>query len=128
MIYGGREHSFSDLPDVVRYVCDTLRARRHEFDTIVGVGLSGVTVAVPVALRLRKKLAIVRSAGSQRHSAHHVEGDVGRRWVLVDDFPSSGSTEDRAHRLISKHTPDTVQVGAVFYQSAQSARKGWHNR
>jgi len=82
-----------------------------KFDTIVFRGFSGAVVGPVVALRLKKPWALVRKAGDNTHSSHHVEGDVSGDYVIIDDFVATGET---VKHIVSK-CPDGRCVGAYFY-------------
>lgn len=66
-----------------------------KFDTIVGRGSSGALIIPIVAHLLRKKWLIVRKPAEIRNS-HACEakwiGELGQRWIFLDDFCSSGAT------------------------------------
>lgn len=66
-----------------------------EFDTIVGRGSSGMLIVPVVARILGKKWFIVRKdeeVQSSHDSSCKWMGDLGKRWVFLDDFCSSGQT------------------------------------
>lgn len=76
-------------------------ARRRDFDTIVGTGLSGSLVVPALARKLGKHWAVVRKPGVSSHSGERVcEGTLGERWLFVDDFVSSGATLERVKAAI----------------------------
>lgn len=63
-----------------------------DYDTMVGRGLSGALVVPILARALHKKWAIVRKPGDSTHSRARFEGEIGKRWLFVDDFTASGGT------------------------------------
>lgn len=71
-----------------------------EFDTMIGTGLSGTLVVPLIARALGKAFAIVRKANDSSHRERAVEGNVGERWIFVDDFVSSGETLNRVKEEI----------------------------
>jgi hypothetical protein len=101
-----------------------------DYDTMVGTGLSGALVIPRVAERLGKHYAIVRKEPST-HSGNLVEGRLGRRWLFVDDFTSSGLTRQVVKNAVvtalrrrqADYGPDpegtfsheTVYVGSYLY-------------
>ena len=87
-----------------------------KYDTIVGTGLSGTIFAARVAPGLSKKFAIVRKPHHGSHSGIKVEGQVGKRWVFVDDFVSSGATLKRTLEMMQSKHPDAVFVGVYQYE------------
>jgi len=70
-----------------------------EFDTIVGSGLSGILVVPGLALELGVLWGVVRKEHELRGGASHAEslyeGDMGRKWILIDDFMCTGATVRR---------------------------------
>jgi adenine/guanine phosphoribosyltransferase-like PRPP-binding protein len=93
MIYDNGSH-LDDLAEKVSKTVEALRRRRKHFDSIVVRGNSGVIVGSPVALRLRVPLVVVRKPGEGSHSSHKVinVGNLGDRWLFLDDFISTGRT------------------------------------
>lgn len=65
--------------------------RRKNFDSIVFQGVSGVLIAAPLAVRLKKNLIVVRKH-QDCHSQHAIEGKNPKNYIIVDDFISSGRT------------------------------------
>lgn len=80
--------------------------RRHpdfpKFDTLVGTGLSGSLILPPLARALRKKFLVVRKPGESNHSCYPAEGELGERWVFVDDLIESGDTFRRCVSTVDK--------------------------
>lgn len=73
-----------------------------DYDTMVGTGLSGALVIPALARNLHKRWAIVRKVGDNSHANTSFEGQLGRRWIFVDDFIQSGATRDRVLEVISE--------------------------
>lgn len=98
------------------------RLANVKFDTIVGTGFSGGVVIPALALRLGVNFALVRKeSDDSHHGAGLLVGVIGKRWIFVDDFTSSGATRTR---VISKVTLGaeledlkTLHVGDYYYQS-----------
>lgn len=65
---------------------------RDEFDSIVGTGVSGVTIGSILAHCLDKHFVFVRKDSEKSHSRYAVEGNPGYNFVVVDDMICSGST------------------------------------
>jgi adenine/guanine phosphoribosyltransferase-like PRPP-binding protein len=63
-----------------------------EYDTMIGIGLSGGLVVPTLARLLNKEFALIRKDGDSSHRERTVEGTIGERWIFVDDFVSSGET------------------------------------
>jgi orotate phosphoribosyltransferase len=89
-----------------------------EYDTLIGTGLSGALILPQLASALGRKFAVVRKA-DQSHSDVRVEGNIGDRWVFLDDLICSGDTLRRVHSeiaAISRHYSHTTEfVGAYLY-------------
>lgn len=97
--------------------------RYVEFDTLVGTGLSG-TLVVPGLARATSKLwAIVRKDDGS-HSYNRVEGEIGLKWLFVDDLVMTGNTRDRVKEAVSRVTDNKAEyAGTYAYQgNAFSAR------
>lgn len=113
------EGTFDDLAITVKHTADDLRSHTREFDTIVCSGLSGMVVAAPVAIRLRKKLCIVRKPGDDSHSFLRVEGKSGKRWIFLDDFEVSGLTKRNVEDTMESSAhgdPNAEMIGTYYYK------------
>lgn len=77
------DHAMEDLSDV-------------DFDTIVGTGFSGGIVIPSLALMMGKKFALIRKdTDDSHHGPGLLVGEIGDRWIFVDDFIASGKTRKR---------------------------------
>jgi hypothetical protein len=79
---------------------------RHDYDTIVGTGVSGCLLLLPLRERLKKHIAVVRKPRDGSHSFNLVEGTLGSRYVIVDDQVSSGQTVNNVIRAIHRQLHD----------------------
>lgn len=71
-------------------------------DTLVGRGMSGA-IAVPLLARhFGKHWAVVRKPKDETHSEYKIEGEIGERWLFVDDLLSTGNTLDQTVRTVEK--------------------------
>lgn len=77
-----------------------------EYDTMIGTGLSGALVVPLLARAFDKRFAIVRKPGDSRHSSSRFEGEIGKRWIFVDDFISTGDTFDRVQNTVESIEAD----------------------
>lgn len=97
-----------------------------EFDTLVGAGLSGTIAVTELARRLDRHYLVVRKENDGTHSAHPVEGKLGKRWLFVDDTVSSGRTFCRVWNVIDKlrysRGFSTEYVGRVLYTDCEFYR------
>ncbi|AXQ64417.1 phosphoribosyl transferase [Gordonia phage Neville] len=62
-----------------------------EFDTVVGIGVSGAVALPPAAMATGTRMLVLRKPGVSAHSTAHT-GSLGRSWVFVDDFIGGGTT------------------------------------
>jgi len=85
---------FLDTKDLYHYIDLAIKAlKRQEFDSIAFRGMSGAVSAPIIALALKKNLILVRKPEDRTHSQYRVEGfNASRRYVIVDDFISTGET------------------------------------
>lgn len=81
-----------------------------EFDTLVGTGFSGGVVIPALALAMGKKFVLIRKeTDDSHHGKGRLLGELGEKWVLVDDFVSSGKTR---RRILSKIEEAAEERGA----------------
>jgi hypothetical protein len=88
-----------------------------KFDAIAFRGLSGSLVAPSVALKLGKTLLAVRKE-EECHSSRQVEGDLGAdRYIIIDDFVSSGETINEIRKAIIQRVKQYKKVYSdnLFY-------------
>jgi hypothetical protein len=77
-----------------------------DFDTVVGTGLSGVPAATLLGNSMGKHILLVRKEDDKDN--HHdnsgmgVVGRLGKRWIFVDDFMSSGATRRRVMDVVKR--------------------------
>lgn len=87
-----------------------------QFDSIAFCGLSGALVAPIVAYKMGKTLLAVRKEDEDCHSCHTVEGDMAtRRYLILDDFISSGNTVDHIFDSVQTKLPHAVCIGVYEY-------------
>lgn len=95
-----------------------------EFDTLVGTGLSGGLIVPGIARALDKHWLIIRKEGVPSHSHLRAEGRLGRLWVFVDDFSTTGltmiSVRNTIAELKERRKFDTRFVGSYFYERRHS--------
>jgi orotate phosphoribosyltransferase len=91
------------LPELVDNICAVLTEEMPPFDRIAFRGLSGALVAPLVAVKMQRGLIAVRK-GEHCHGAS-VEGvppNETTRYIILDDFVSSGETVDQIWAAISR--------------------------
>lgn len=90
-----------NLADVIEQAKSDLR--NVEFDTLVGTGFSGGVVIPALALALGKNFVMIRKeTDDSHHGKGRLIGSLGRRWIFVDDFVSTGSTQTRGIKKIDE--------------------------
>lgn len=93
-----------------------------DFDTMVGTGFSGGIVIPSLALAMGKKFVLIRKdTDDSHHGSGRLLGDLGERWIFVDDFVASGRTRERVIRKVDEVTSTpgfkvaTEMVGQYMY-------------
>ena len=84
-------------------------------DTFVGTGLSGALVVPTLARALGRHWAIVRKQDGS-HSSRRIEGEIGERWLFIDDFIEGGATLHRVREAVELHASGTKWVGTFEYE------------
>lgn len=100
--------AFEDTDMVIERVAKALEGK--DYDTIVGSGVSGAILLLKLRDRFKCNVAVVRKANDGSHSAEHVEGTIGERFVVVDDQVASGGTVKHILRQIRKQLHDREGV------------------
>lgn len=104
-----------NLPEVI----ETARERlaNVDFDTLVGTGFSGGVVIPALALAMDKKFVLIRKeTDDSHHGGGQLLGELGRRWIFVDDFVSSGITRRRVVNKINVEAPGLSElIGQYMY-------------
>lgn len=121
------------LSAMTDYAREEFAAKQLQFDTLVGTGLSGALVVPSLARALTRqgqpevKWLIVRKPEDSTHSSLPVEGDLGRRWVFVDDFIASGKTfrrvKDTIASLAHARKWETQLVASYEYEHGSLKRR-----
>jgi len=99
-----------------------IRAKVPEASAICGVPMSGLTLAAPVALSLKKPLTYTRS--SRQASGRVVEGEVRPGWkvVVVDDLSTSGKTILASAKAIQEEGGEVTDA-VVLIDRMEGARE-----
>jgi hypothetical protein len=102
--------------------------RAVDFDTLVGTGLSGTLAAQLFARAIGVNFAIVRKPSESTHSNNVVEGNIGKRWVFVDDLVASGDTHCRVRKAMEEFCRqenfESKYVGQYLYYGNKFNAKG----
>lgn len=112
------DNAVTNLAAVLRDIQTGLRG--IDFDTIVGTGFSGGIVIPALALAMGKKFVLIRKEDDDsHHGGGQLVGQLGERWIFVDDFVSSGRTRTRVIRKIADAVlgsgQQTTMVGQYMY-------------
>lgn len=107
-----------NLPEVIETAQKRLAG--VDFDTMVGTGFSGGVVIPALALAMGKKFVLIRKeTDDSHHGKGELLGQLGARWIFVDDFVSSGRTRKRVINKINdaaeRHSAVTEMVGEYMY-------------
>lgn len=119
---GYMDNAVFDLEAVLNDATRILTPVADEFDTLVGTGFSGGLVIPALALRLGKSFTLIRK---EQDDSHHGQGrllgELGQRWIFVDDFVSTGRTRNRVIEKIREATTCAARgfesrlVGNYYY-------------
>lgn len=86
----------------------------YDFDSIAFRGVSGTILGAPIALLMNKEMVLVRKDGDDTHSGYRVEGNRNvLRYIIVDDFVSSGHTGREIVRKIEAFAPGAECLGLL---------------
>lgn len=97
----------------------SLLLSQYKFDAIAFTGTSGAAVAYPLSLTLGLPLICVRKEKS--HYSDTIEGVTSsKKYIIVDDFISSGETIKRIIREISNTNSKSKPVGIILYNGTTS--------
>lgn len=98
---GNSSYLFAAFVETDVMVAEATRVLKNvDYDTMIGTGLSGGLVVPTLARIFGKRFALIRKPGDSNHRERAIEGEVGDRWIFVDDFVSSGSTLNRVKQEI----------------------------
>jgi adenine/guanine phosphoribosyltransferase-like PRPP-binding protein len=111
--------TFRDLDLVVESARRSLKD--FGFDCIAVTGISGLSVGAPLAMKLKKKLCVLRKDDECSHGVPgeligSVDLDEGVRVLVLDDFFSSGATGRRIAQAVKVNQPHAVVVGGYAYE------------
>ena len=103
-------------PKMLVTVINQSRARltNVEFDTVAFRGNSGVLLGPPIASKLNKQMLLCRKSTESSHSDAIVEGFMCcKRYIIVDDFISSGNTVCEIIKAIKLVYPKAKCIGVL---------------
>lgn len=113
------------MDDAVFYLSEVIETAKKalagvDFDTLVGAGFSGSVVIPSLALALGKKFVLIRKeTDDSHHGRGRLLGQLGQKWIFVDDFVSSGRTRQRViskiDEALREHDGTSELVGQYMY-------------
>jgi len=117
---------------VVQDIIKILNPLKNSFDVIAFKGMSGSLVAPTVAMKLDKRLVMVRKKTDRSHSGMDTEGyKMANRVVFLDDCISSGETicslfSDlvKSRRVLDDQYPLPKIVAVVLYNDSKTYDEG----
>jgi len=93
-----------------------------DFDTIVGMGHSGALVIPMLAEEFNCMFAMVRKENNS-HAKEQLSGNIGRRWIFVDDLVATGMTKNKVRKVVTRTAYlrkfKTEFVGSFLYDQGQ---------
>jgi orotate phosphoribosyltransferase len=100
----------------VKHVTTTLRRFPREVG-LVFRGVSGMLVGIRAADKTKRPYAIVRKDDEKSHSISKVLGWLPEKYVIVDDFVSTGTTIKTIVAVVDAIIHDTQShcVGIILY-------------
>lgn len=112
------DNALFDLSEVIETAKEQLA--NVEFDTLVGTGFSGSVVIPALALAMGKKFVLIRKETDDSHHGRGLlVGQLGEKWIFVDDFVASGKTRNRVIEKVEAAASDleldTEYVGQYMY-------------
>lgn len=113
---GYMDKAFRDPAEILSDARHSLKG--WKYDTFVGTGMSGVLVVPVLARAMHKNMFIVRKYAEQQNAHTDLAwvGRLGRRWVFVDDFISTGDT--------LRQVRESVRAAVWRYCNSFSRRPG----
>lgn len=112
------------MPDKIEATIEDFRTLSSgmEFDTVVSSGFSGGMLLPLLGYRLGLKYALVRKEGWLRdsHADKELEGQLGSRWLFVDDLVLTGATFARCAAAVTslcqkRRHPITFAGGVTYF-------------
>jgi hypothetical protein len=110
-----------DTSELIRNAETQLYGHKVEFDSMVGIGLSGLLVLPLLARHFKVPFFACRKGEESHHNNNLPEGGgrIGQRWLMVDDGKVTGATITKVRGIISRvaqrYDFDTEYVGCYSY-------------
>lgn len=119
---GYMDRAINDVSGIISDMRE--RLKDVKYDTIVATGSSGALIAPIVARALRKKYLIVRKPEEYEssHSGAKYLGNLGGRWLFLDDFCSSGRTFRRVRDAMVALVAELNEPRYTYYDPETGQR------
>lgn len=100
------------------------------FEQIVCTGISGQSIAWPVGYVTDIPVAVVRRKDEKNHHGYSVENfDRSRKFIILDDFVSSGDTVKHVLKSLAEDRRDDPRcVGVYCYSGSGSGHVTFNSR
>lgn len=114
--------------DTVKQFTNDIRKfyKKTEFTHMVVTGLSGQSIAWPIAYLTGIPIVVLRKRGEKSHSYSRFAGDGHiEKYIIIDDFIESGKTIKRILSTIEKNDytddgdPPAECIGIFLYNSGE---------
>lgn len=107
---------------VAEAVSDIITRKLTKVDALCGIPVTGLTIASPVAMSVKKPLIYTRSQGS--HDDRMIEGEVRPGWnvVVVDDLTKTGNSVLAAANVV-EHEGGEVKHAVVLIDRLEGAKE-----
>ena len=93
------------------------KLRNKKFDAIAVTGNSGTLFGGALALKLKKRVILVRKPGVDSHGTElEILFETVDSYIFVDDFIDSGATIKRVISTITSKDENMQLVGAYLYR------------
>ena len=114
--------------ELVARVSKKVLELKTKFHAIAFRGTSGAAMAYPVSIATGIPLICIRKPTEDAHG-DPVEGSTKfdvKKYIIIDDFMSSGATVDAIIESINKHSNNSVKcVGIVLYGNDYNSYNKW---
>jgi len=103
-------------------------ACKYKIDGIAFTGVSGAALGYILGYHLGLPLICIRRQGDGAHYIGALEGCVSaKRYMIVDDFISSGDTVRRIMRTIKTNCYDSKCAAMMMFNQSERRKTFYHN-
>ena len=94
-----------------------------QVDHIIGTGVSGTLLLVPVSIETGIPYLVARKNCFGSHSPRRIEGltagNIVGRYVIIDDFISTGNTIDSVKQEVASQCSSAKCAGIILYEESR---------